>query len=525
MHINLCENDISAPGNRLWDVLSLFSVLFSLGMFILQWRQLPFFLDMYYHLAAAKGFESAGGLVLHNFWEYGPAGSIHLYPPFTHIIILALLKTGITGIIALKLLSSAIPALFLYILWYVVRGILDKRAAFFAVYLCICASMFMASISFTPAATMAVTMLLFSAFSIHKGRPLSAGLVSGLIPYTHTGIAILSLIFVILSWMSGMIDTKKFSKIFTIALLAGMPWWYHIIKNMTAVSWSSSARMPLRLYPVLVFLLIIGLAKSLKDIKKYKIFFIFALSLLPMGILYPFRLIVSQGMAGVIPFAAIGLDAIYSAANSRLRTSPTAKKYVPFFLVVTLLYLIIFAPSINFFKGNAHFEVSDSQLTALFEGKEQDINHLTSTGIYDDTFFKELSFYVDKYSEKGEFIWSNYRYIAGILWCITQRPSLSYMLLEVNPKTERPDLSDASLLIVIDVPEGIFKKIYKKVKCDFYAAEKLKQQNTDIYILKNRNQGLKEIHASPKPLLGLPWLFAVICAYITAIIFCYRHGY
>jgi hypothetical protein len=89
------QDSLKDPNSRIWDHLS-FLVNFScLFIFILQWFKLPFFFDMYYHLAVAKGFERSGGIVLHNFWEYGPQGAPHFYPPLIHILMVAFLKLGI----------------------------------------------------------------------------------------------------------------------------------------------------------------------------------------------------------------------------------------------------------------------------------------------------------------------------------------------------------------------------------------------------------------------------------------------
>jgi len=516
---------LSDPDNKIWSILSFLAICLSSFIFILQWRQLPFFLDMYYHLAVAKGFDVAGGLVLHNFWEYGPSGAWHIYPPLVHVIILGLLKIGFSGIIIIKILSCAVPTLFLYTIWYVIKNILNKRIAFFVVYLCLCASLFMISISFTPAATIAISLLLLAVFFIHKKHTLTAGLIMGLIFYTHTGIAMLSLLFILIAWISNIIYTKQFIRLLSSTLLVGLPWCLHTIRSIPGISWNNTAQMPVRFYPVIVALIIIGLIRVLKNMNKYKIFIILIIALMPMGILYSFRLFSSQGMIGFIVLAGIGLDSLYTTMGNTLKKTSAAKRYLSLSTLILLLYLIIFAPGINFYKDKIRLELSDSQLTAIFEGKEGRPEYIISSGIYDNNLFKKLSSYVNRYSEKGEFIWSNYRYITGILWYMTQRPSLSHMLLEINPKDRRLNLSDGSLLIIVDEPKGEFKRISKITKSNFSIMGTFKKEGADIFILKNSNLSAKQTFSITKPLICTPYLFVILCAYLVAIVLYNRYKY
>ncbi len=523
IHFNADRYILSNPDNKIWSVLTFLAICLSSFIFILQWRQLPFFLDMYYHLAVAKGFDAAEGLVLHNFWEYGPNGAPHIYPPLIHTIILGLLKIGFSGIAVVKILSCVIPALFLYTTWYVIKNILNKRTAFFAVYLCLCASLFMISISFTPAATIAVTLLLLAVFFIHKNYILTASLIMGLIFYTHTGIALLSLLLILLAWISSIIHTKQFIKLLSFTLLIGLPWCLHIIKSISEISWHNTAQMPVRFYPVIVVFLIIGLIRVLKNMHEYKIFIILIIALMPMGILYPFRLFSSQGMIGFIILAAIGLDSLYTTVDNALKKNRAAGRYLPFFTLVLLLYLIIFAPSINLHKNDIRLELSDSQLTAIFEGKVRRPEYIISSGMFNSDLFKELSSYINKYSDNGEFIWSNYRYITGILWCVTQRPSLSHMLLEIKPKDRRLNLADGSLLIIIDEPEGEFKRISKIIKSCFSIVGTFKKEGTGIYILKNKDS--EQAFSIADPLISTPYLFIILCVYLIAIVLCGKNKY
>ncbi len=517
------NNKISSPDAKLWDILSISSIIFSMLIFLLQWRQLPFFLDMYYHLSTAKGFEAAGGLVLHNFWEYAPSGAPHLYPPLIHIIILGMLKIGVSGIDSVRILSCSVPVFFLYILWHTVKNILNKRIAFFTIYLCLCSSLFMTSLSFTPAATIAMALFLLGVSSIYHNRLITSVLLFGLVFYTHTGIAVILIIFILLLKTSRIINRRELIKLIFFTLLIGSPWFIHLLNNIKAISWNNSAQMALRLYPVIIIFFITGSFRAFKNINRYKIFIIFLLSLLPMGILYPFRLISSQGMTGLIIFAGIGLDYSYKTLCDILSKKDPAKKYMSFSLAVILLYLIFFSPSISFFKKNIHFNPSDSQLTSIFEGKERKPEYVTSTGIYNDLFFKRLALEVNKHTDSGQPIWSNYRYITAILWCITQRPAVSHTLLEISLKNETLNLDRACLLIVIDKPGGELKRVQKRTGHDFYIAENFKHGGVNIYLLKNKRRHINYTSANIKPVITARYLFIMLFIYMIAITLSCRH--
>ena len=486
---NFCyyESSLENPYSQIWDILSFASVSLCLFLFIIQWQLLPFFVDMYYHLGVAKGFEVYGGIALHNFWEYGPSGAPHLYPPLVHTLMFLLLKAGVSGITILRIFSTTIPVIMLITLWYLIRLAINNRVAFFTLFLALCTSLFMIGSSFTPAATLALILFLLALSFLYRGFYYAASLFFGLIFYTHIGVALISVFFLILALLSGLLNIKDFLKIIFVSAFIGSAWCFHIITNLSKVTLQNSANMPITFYPVIIILLIIGILISIKRIKKYKIFFIYFASLIPIAFFYPFRFLSVQGMTGILIFAGIGLDGIYAAIYKKLWQSEILKKYASFFLVILLLYLIFFAPSLSIRKGGLHLKKADSFVSSVFEGKERSPEYILSSAIYNDEFFNNLANIIKRNSMKGDFIWSNYRYVAGILWPLTERRTLSHMLIEVKSKKGKINLNNAELLIIIDEPEHEFKRIYLSVRDTFYPVEKLKVEDFSIYILKKRN--------------------------------------
>jgi len=506
------------PYAGIWDILSISSITFCLGLFLIQWQQLPFFLDMYYHLGVAKGFETAGGVVTHNFWEYGPTGMVHLYPPLLHLLMLLFLKVKISGTIILKLLSVIGPVLLLFSIWYTLRRILTKRVAFFAVFLSLSASIFMISISFTPAATLGAILLLFGIYFIHTKRINTSIFLFGSLFYTHAGMAAVAIIFVLLSAFTRLIKVKEAGKILLFMFLIGGAWILHMALNIGQVYWHNTAEMPLRFYPILLIFFIIGLIAALRNIKEYKIILLLLISLIPLGIFYTFRLLCAQGMVGIIALAAIGIDRSYDLCCRYLASGENLKKYRPFFLLILLGYLLFFSPSIFFYKKDINFKISDSLPTSLYEGKERGLEQPLSLSIYSKPFLKSLAKPVEDYSDRGEFIWSNYRYIAGMLWPYTKRPTLTHMLLELSYKKHTLNIHNAALLIIIDEPTGTFNSIYRRLKGHFKIVGNEKNEGTNIYFLANQNRHFISKFNIPKIAVKAELAYLLLLLYIYAAI-------
>ena len=87
----------------------------------------PVHLDSYYHLSMARAFEKAGGVVVKDFWQYAPYGRPNLYPPFTHLLLLVLVKLNFKLITALKLVSFFVFPALLVTLAFVIRYFFSSK--------------------------------------------------------------------------------------------------------------------------------------------------------------------------------------------------------------------------------------------------------------------------------------------------------------------------------------------------------------------------------------------------------------
>jgi hypothetical protein len=515
----ISESYLSDPASNIWDYLSLAAISLCLLVFIVQWRQLPFFLDMYYHLGVAKGFEAAGGISLINFWEYGPNGIPHLYPPLLHFIMMLFIKTGISGIELLKYISILMPALLLLTLWYIIKNIINKITAFFVVFLSLCASVFLISISFTPAATLASIFLLLGLYFMHKNYTIPAALLFGLIAYTHTSISLVAFMFLLLSRTFKIIDNKQFLKILFLSLGIAFPWIAHMIHTVPEIAFKASANMPIRIYPVITLFFIAGLFIAIRQFEKYKVPFVLMLSLASMTVLYPFRFFCSQGMIGLLVFSGIGLEYIHSQVTCRMAKNTKLKQYISFFTIIILSYIILFSPSMEYHDKNIRFKIYDSFAASAFEGTSPESKDILSMGFFDAKVFNELADIVEKHTKKNEFIWSNNRYIAGIIGIMTGRPTLTNMLLEIQPKIKKININNAKLLILVNYQNETPKKISEIIENNFHIITKKNISTMELSLYENNMLPVIKIKYVPRPVINSKIAYIASLIYVLLILY------
>ena len=90
------------PHLKKWDYCSIILITLTVFILIYRWEMFPKFIDIYYHFSVVKNFDFVNGLVIHDYWEYAPAGRPHLYPPLFHLIILLFMKSGINTELLMK---------------------------------------------------------------------------------------------------------------------------------------------------------------------------------------------------------------------------------------------------------------------------------------------------------------------------------------------------------------------------------------------------------------------------------------
>lgn len=168
-----------------WNAYSMLLLALMAAVQVLQWPDLPRFVDIYYHLSVASGFEKAGGFVTWDYWECAPAGRPHLYPPLLHFLLMALSRAGLPWIAAGQLAESLLTVGLFASLWYAVRTFSGPRAAFFAAMASwSCFPLYLAAGTLLPF-TLALLLGLPALAALGRGRFVAAGILLGLGFYAH----------------------------------------------------------------------------------------------------------------------------------------------------------------------------------------------------------------------------------------------------------------------------------------------------------------------------------------------------
>jgi hypothetical protein len=132
------KTDIPSTDNSNWlyDRLCIVLILFITLVSILNWNNLyPNPVDSYYHMAVIRAFSDSGGLVLHDYWEFAPAGRPHLYAPTTHLIGFILSLLGLSMSVIGRVMSWLPYPLSFVVMWLWLRNAIGARGAFFALAL------------------------------------------------------------------------------------------------------------------------------------------------------------------------------------------------------------------------------------------------------------------------------------------------------------------------------------------------------------------------------------------------------
>jgi len=99
------------------------------------WHLYPVFVDAYYHMEVIHGFQQAGGIVTHAFWEMAPGGRVHIYPPGLHAAGYLAALLGVAPSTFITLISWACCPACLLTTWLWLRRIAGPRPALYTLVL------------------------------------------------------------------------------------------------------------------------------------------------------------------------------------------------------------------------------------------------------------------------------------------------------------------------------------------------------------------------------------------------------
>ena len=398
----------------------------------LEWDSLPRFLDSYYHLAVIQGFQQAGGVALHAFWEMAPEGRPHLYPPLFHLIWAPVVWLTDDPVTVARLWSVlGAPLLLLGIAW-AVHTLAGIRLAALTVIAALLPSGLYLSTLLHPTANLAALGVLGIWVALERGRILAGGLLTGLLGYLHPGIPWVVLLALALL---GAVDRQRRQAwpIAGIGLALMAPWWLHVARHLSTLEWIRQPEWAqLEGSPIFLILGLWGLVLAWRQVPTYRFPLALLAAALPWLILYPYRIVSAQGLLPLALLAPILLQ--------RKGVRP-----------LLLGALLVVSPTVAMKPLRVIW--ADTGLMVAIRGVPLGRGHLEA--LYDPPRFAEIAQPIRQVAHPDDLLFSNYQYMAGLCSVLTGLATTTSMVAEQGRQPWALTVAHARWIVWFKIPADL----------------------------------------------------------------------
>jgi hypothetical protein len=505
-----------------WGILALLLICLLLLLSLLNWRKFPFFLDIYYHLNVMRGFEAAGGVITHSFRELAPEGTVNLYPPLFHILLLIPYKLGLSALFIARLFSASAFIILLSTLYLVVSRLFSKKLGFFvAMAACIPYTFFLKS-TITIPATLALIFILWAFFAIENDGKIAAPLLLAASFYTHLGLPWLGILSFLIYGRFRKEKTRPISRAVFISIALSLPIFIHLLANLDKFESLAGIRALenelFEFYPLLYLFAAAGLLR-LKDAGTRKRGLFFAalfIGLLPMAINYRYRLISAEGLLPVIFFAGLGLEKGYDSLSNLFKAKNIDALTAGFYLSCLFIFVNFFSPTVSLYntpippfeKKELAFYLRDSTVTNLMPLYKRHLRPL-EISLYNHEAGQWVGI-IKKNTAADDIICSNCSYVGGMLSAFSGRANGAHLFYEVK-EPARPvyEIGSSKLVVWLLEPDGHFSDGLEK------CVEKYKFRKaaiTESAVILLRNNAPKSKSAKPALPENAAFLILFLCS-------------
>jgi hypothetical protein len=412
------------------------------GLQLLRLVRLPQFMDIYYHLQVAWGFIQAGGYSSWDFWEYVPFGRPHIYPPLFHILLALFIKLGISVIFIAKFFESAIPVIFLLIIWQFIRKNYGEQLGFFVVVAFSSSFIFSISLANHIPSSLALILGFLSFGEFLKKRVLRAVILLILCFYTHLSVPW----FFVLSYIFYAVmdkDSRKNSlRVVFYALLLALPILISEFLRLPLIRLVGN-RVPGQFYlQVKIFDYVLagfGLFLAIKILPRYKLFVsLFLASFIFLA--YPHRFFSAEGYIPIILFSALTMQFIWQKLKEITFRAKEA------FIGALIVFILFISPTLYLSKSAGCSKVGykidwvDSAFSGLLLAK--------GSSIWYPWMYLPVVDIIKANSNSQDVVYSDINAAGMILSSLSQRATFNGMFAEIRP-SERMDPFLVSNIIVL----------------------------------------------------------------------------
>ncbi len=413
-----------------------------------QWPVLPYFLDSYYHLSVIQGFQEAGGLVLHAFWEAAPEGRPHLYPPVFHLVFLPVLQAGADPIFLARFWSWAAMPTLLAVAWVAASRVFSPLSAcLILVALAIPYSFFLSTVNYLPA-TGTLVCTLGILLALFKGRWIAGGILLGFAFWLHAGLPWLMAFGLFLFALIEPSYRKTTVRTLLLGILLGAPWFLHTLKYLELIQLQPRGEERFLEFPVI--LLALGATGFFLCVKRGGLFRFLAclgLGFLPMLAGYRFRFFAAQGLFPWLLLAGLALERLVQYFRRPGRTSLLAGT------LLALVGLMIGSPTLFVSNEGVRWTWADTTFAQL-AGWTKTSSRATAQTIFNRKFMSELASQVEAQTGPDELIYSDFPYLSGMMSVLTRRATTNRMLREMQGPDQGQEIQQAKLILWLKEPEG-----------------------------------------------------------------------
>lgn len=463
-----------------WGVPAFMLILLIAGLCLLNWRRFPFFLDIYYHLNVMRGFETAGGVATHSFWELAPEGTVNLYPPLFHILLLIPYKLGFSAAFIARSFSAAAFILLLSTLYFVVSRLFSKKLGFFVtIAACIPYTFFLKSTITIPAALVLIFILL-AFFAIENGGRIAAPMLLAASFYTHLGLPWLGVLAFLIYGGFRKAKMRPILRAVFSSIVLSLPIFIHLLANFdkfeSLVGIRALENELFELYPVIYLFATIGLLVAISprpssplrgeekgEGNRYLFFVALFIGLLPMAVNYRFRFISAEGLLPIIFFAGMGLEKGYDLLSDFFRAKNIDALTAGFYFSCLFIFINFFCPTVSLYntptppfkKKELAFYLRDSTIANLIPFYKRHIRPL-EISLYGHEAEQWVGI-IKKNTAPDDIICSNYDYVGGMLSAFSGRANGARLFYEVK-EPARPvyEIGSSKLVVWLLEPDGHF---------------------------------------------------------------------
>ena len=501
-----------------WGILTFLLISFFAALSLFNWQKFPLFLDIYYHINVMRGFDTAGGIVNHTFWELAPTGNIHLYPPLSHLLLLVPYKLGFDIISIVRFFSVFSFLSLLATLSFVTNRLFSPKTGFFVTAAAAIPYTFFLKLTITIPVTICLVFILLAFYALEKNRKIACPMLIASAFYTHLGIPWLGVAAFIIYGVIKKGAFKQTAKAVLFSLLLAAPVILRALANIHSLENPLGIKVAenelFEFYPFLYAFAVLGLSR-LRDngFRSRGLFFVaLFLGFMPMAFNYRYRFLAGEGLLPIVFFAGLGIENVYDLLKKFLARKSVGARLALFYFISLFVFINVISPTVSSYttstKGQKElaFFFRDSTLDNLLPNYKKHIRPLEINLV--DSEAMEWINVIEDNTARDDIICSNWAYVGGMLSAMTGRPNAAQTFYEIK----RPDIpinefGSSKLAVWLREIDGNYDMTALEIAATKYKFKLIAE--TDKAKILLRGGTFKSVPAKPVVKTGVA--FSILC--------------